>query len=117
MTDYDIINRLLLAVGVLLPIAFTFYIFLDRSRASAIWAKRAAITMCLAGLAWGSLDWVLLNSRSFHLTREVYDKLVGIRGLLGGVCIGIVFTIWVARPCKARSDVPNGKRKGNGAGG
>src|SRR6266699_1201176 len=96
LTDYDIINVMLLVAGVILPIAFAFYVFLNPSQAYSTWAKRAAIIICLVALAWGSLDWVLLNWRSFHLTREVYEKLAGTRGLLGGVVIGIALSISLA---------------------
>ncbi|SRR5712691_2346408 len=107
MTDYDIINIMLLAAGgVVLPVAFAFHVFLNRSRAYAAWAKLASIIICLGALAWGGLDWALLNWRSLRLTHEVYDKLVGIRGLLGGVCIGIALSISLAQSYRKDVDKP-----------
>lgn len=94
----SVVDIMLLIGGVILPIAFASHVFLGRSRVYAAWAKLAAIIFCLAALAWGSLDWVLLHWESFHLTRETYDRLHGVRGLLGGVCIGIALSIWLARP-------------------
>jgi len=103
MTVYDII---LLAAGVAVPVALAFHVFLNRSLIYTTWAKRGIIIICLAALVWGGLDWVLLHSRSFHLTRGAYDKLVGIRGLLGGVCIGMALSIWLARPYRKNVDKP-----------
>ena len=95
MTSQDFI---LFAAGVILPIAVAFHVFLGRSRVYAAWVKPAAIIICLAGLAWAALDWVLLYWETFHLTRGTYDRLHGVSGLLGGVCIGIALSIWLSRP-------------------
>src|SRR5712691_6665358 len=72
MTAQDIV---LLAAGVILPIACVLQVFLSRSRVYAAWTKLAVIIICLAGLAWGILDWVLLQRGDFRLTHEAYDKL------------------------------------------
>jgi hypothetical protein len=89
------LDFMLLAAEVILPFAFAFHVFLSRSRAYAARVKRAAIIVCLVGLAWGSLDWVILN---FQLALETYDRLRGTRALLGGVCTGIVLSISLSRP-------------------
>lgn len=106
MTDYDITNIFLLAAGVLVPIAFAFHVFLGRSLIYETWAKRGVIIICLGALGWGSLDWILLNSTRFHLTREVYEKLHGFRGLLGGVCIGIALSISLAHAYRKKVHKP-----------
>jgi hypothetical protein len=96
MTSYDIV--ILLTGGVILPIVCVVEVFLSRSRVYAAWTKLAVIVVCLAALAWCTLSWVLLHSTSFGLTREAYDKLAGIRGWFVGIYLGIVFSIWIARP-------------------
>ena len=99
MTNYELINIMfLVAGGVILPVACLFEVFLRPSRVYAVWTKLAVIVICLAALTWLTLSWILLKSRSVGLTRETYDKLVGIRGWFAGVYFGIVFTIWLARP-------------------
>lgn len=115
MTDYDVISLFFLGMGVLFPVAFTFYLFLNRRRVYAAWSRCAVIIMCLVALAAGTLSWPVLHWQNFHLTREAYDKLVGVRNLLGGICIGIMFSIWLARPyrnkAEANSDSSSPSRK------
>lgn len=94
----SILDIMLLTAGVVLPVTFAFHVFLSRNRVYVAWVKLAAIIICLVGLAWGSLDWVLLHWESFHLTRGTYDRLHGVRGLLGGVCIGIALAVSLSRP-------------------
>jgi hypothetical protein len=96
VTSYEIV--ILLTGGVILPIVCIFQVFVSRSRVYARWTKLAVIVVCLAALAWCALSWVLLQSTVFGLTHEAYDKLVGIRGWFGGIYLGIVFSIWIARP-------------------
>jgi hypothetical protein len=100
------LDILLLTAGVILPIAVAFHVFLSRSGVYAAWVKRAAIIFCVAGLAWASIDWILLRWESFHLTRRTYDTLHGVRGLLGGVCIGIALSIWLSRPYRKNIEKP-----------
>jgi hypothetical protein len=76
MTGEDI---LLLVAGVLLPIALAFHVFLGRHWVCPVWARPAMIILCSVAVAWGGLDWVTLSWRYFHLTRETYVRLVGIR--------------------------------------
>lgn len=99
MTSQDAI---FLAAGVILPIICAFHVFMGRRRVYAAWVRLAVLIICLAALAWAGLDWVLLHSRSFRLTGGDYDRLVGIRGLCGGICIGIVLSISLARPYQTR---------------
>ena len=96
MTSYDFV--LLVAGGVILPFVCAVHVFLSRRRVYATWTKLAVIVVCLAALVWCTLSWVLLYSTSFGLTREAYDRLVGIRGWFLGIYLGIVFSIWIARP-------------------
>jgi len=101
MAGQDII---LLVAGVLLPIAFAIHVFLNNRWIYPVWAKPAVVILCSVAVVWGSLDWVVLNWRSFYLTREAYDRLIGIRALLGGVCLGIALSISLARPYRKNVD-------------
>lgn len=105
MRDYDVINLFFSAMGVLFPVAFAVYVLLHRSRVYAAWARSAAMIMCLVALAAGTLNWPVLQWRNFHLTREAYDKLIGVRDLFGGICVGIIFSIWLARPYRKKAEV------------
>jgi hypothetical protein len=86
------------AVGVILPIGFVALIFFARDRIYANWAKVASIIACVAGLGGESSDFLLLRSRTIHLTPEAYYLLVGARGALVGLAIGFAVSILLARP-------------------
>jgi hypothetical protein len=105
MTGQDAI---LLAAGVSFPVAFAVHVFHNNRRVYPRWAKAASVIIFMASVGWGALSWVLLHWRGFRLTREVYYSLVGIRGLFGGICLGFIFSLLIARSYrKARSDKPD----------
>lgn len=73
-------------------------LFLDRNRVYATWARIASIIAFIASSGWGTLGIVLMDWRSYHLTRESYFTLLGIKGMLGGIAIGFSLSILMARP-------------------
>jgi hypothetical protein len=72
--------------------------FLSRKRVVAAWAKITSIIACAAAIAWARLGLVLLDYKSYHLTPDTYYRLLGIKGMLGGVAMGIALSILIARP-------------------
>ena len=87
---------LLIAGGIVVPTIVAVHVFVVRRRVYPTWAKITAIIFCAAGIAWGILDYLVLNSRWIHVSHQAHDQLVGIRGLVGGVCIGIAVTLSLA---------------------
>jgi TRAP-type C4-dicarboxylate transport system permease small subunit len=105
MTDYDMINLLvLIAGGLVIPLALAVHVFLTHSREYRRWDRLAAVILCLGAIAWGGFQWVVLNWRSFHLTPNLLGKLVRVRGLLAGVCIGIALSISLAHAYRKKAD-------------
>ncbi|MEY2539984.1 MAG: hypothetical protein QOG67_3724 [Verrucomicrobiota bacterium] len=87
-----------LALGSLLTLVFAALVCFHRRRRYATWAKVTSIVTCVAGLGWGALGFMIAHWKSYHLTRDAYYKLVGIKGILGGIAIGFAISILVARP-------------------
>jgi TRAP-type C4-dicarboxylate transport system permease small subunit len=86
--------------GAILPTVFAGLIFFHRRRIYATWAKGTSIIVAIGGFVWGSIHWVLLHSRSWHLTRDTYYLLVGYRGVVTGLTVGFALSILIARPYK-----------------
>src|SRR5438876_9373986 len=103
-TPVDIM--LLVAGGVAIPVAVAFHVFFSHSRQYHRGDKLAAAIFCLCAVASGTLHWILLNSREYHLTRDTYDRLVGTRGLFGGICIGIALSLSLAHAHRKKIDKP-----------
>jgi|ERR1035437_807859 hypothetical protein len=97
MTSYSDIISLLVGItcSILLPILVCFH----RKRVYARWAKIISIMACIAGLGWGVLGLVLLHS-SIVISDRL--RLEGINGMLGGICIGLVLSVMIARPYEKR---------------
>ncbi len=100
MTDQQYL--ILLALAPAGSVVLVGMIFLHRRRIYAAWAKVSAIVAAIAGVGWGVLGFVLLHSRSYHLTRDVYYRLVGIKGMLCGIAIGFTLSILIARPYRTK---------------
>jgi hypothetical protein len=99
-----------LLAGALFPIIFAALVFFRSGRLYANWAKVSSIIACAAALIWGTLGWLLVRSRGLGLTRDAYYKLVSMKGLFGGLCLGFILSILLARPytkrARARADLP-----------
>jgi TRAP-type C4-dicarboxylate transport system permease small subunit len=97
MAAEDII---LLVAGVLAPVAVALHVFFGRNWMYPRWAKPAVVILCSLAMVWGCLDLVIVNWKIFNVTQQVYYKLVELRALVGGVCLGVVLSIRLARPRK-----------------
>ena len=75
--------------SILLPIVTCFH----RKRVYALWARLASLLACIAGLGWGFIGLVADTD---------YPRTEGIRGLLGGICIGLVVSILISKPYEKR---------------
>ena len=87
---------LLVAVGC---IALPFSVFCSRRRIFETWAKAVSILLCVFGLGWSVLAFGLV-----HYEASVSDPLKvvlsRVRTLLGGIYIGLVLGMLIARPYK-----------------
>ena len=63
----------------------------------AIWAKIASILACVSGLGWSFFSFKLHYAVISDLNYD-FDRAYAVKGLLGGICIGIVFSILIAKP-------------------
>ena len=92
----DIISLLVgITFSILLPIVVCFH----RKRVYVRWAKIISIMACIAGLGWGILGLVLWHSSI--VTSDSF-RLEGIKGMLGGICIGLALSVMIAKPYEKR---------------
>ena len=89
---------LLLVAGMSLSVMFASLILFHTRRAYRTWAKLASIFQCIAGLSWGGLGFLLIHWRHFRITRHMYFILLANKHVLGGLCLGFIFSILLARP-------------------
>ena len=82
-----------LLVGTIFSIALPVVVWFDRKRIFVAWARITSIIACIAGLGWAFLGWLISIS-----TMDDYSRIEGIKGLFGGICIGLVLSIMIARP-------------------
>ncbi len=92
-----------LAVGPTCSLALVIFIFFHRNRVYVAWAKVASLLALVAGFGFAALGFRLLDWQSYHLDRASYYTFVGLRGLLGGIAVGFIFSILIARPYRKRS--------------
>ena len=95
----DMILLMLAPACSLALVALTFF---HRNRVYVAWAKIASILAFIAGFGWGALGFLLMYWRSHYLSRDSYYTLVGLKGILGGIAIGFIFSILIARPYSKR---------------
>jgi hypothetical protein len=93
---------ILITIGAVLPTVFAFCVFLSPERSYVRWAKVASIAASTAGVVWGVFDWLFLRSHSVHLSYAVRGRLTGLTGIIAGVALGIMISIYIARPYKKR---------------
>jgi hypothetical protein len=88
---------------VALSIAFPIFVCFHRKLHFASWAKLASTIACIFGLGWGYYDfkvtYIFVADMNYDLCRDY-----GLKGLFGGICIGLVFSILVAKPYVKRVD-------------
>ena len=95
MSSYH--HQIFLLASAGLAIAFPILVCFSRKRVFAIWAKIASIIACISGLAWAFMSLRLSDAFISDLNYDFYRAYV-LKGLFGGICIGLVFCIIVARP-------------------
>ncbi len=83
------LHLILLVAAPAAALALVGLLFFHRNRVYATWAKIASIVTFIAASGWGGLHIVLMDSRSYPLTRDSHYKLVGIKGMLAGIAIGL----------------------------
>ncbi|MGA2222640.1 MAG: hypothetical protein ABSH21_12860 [Verrucomicrobiia bacterium] len=91
------VHVVLLTVGMIVAVVFPILIFASRRCVFAVWARFSSLLVCLAGLGWGVLGFVLLHQRS-SMSPHAYFALGRIKALLAGLCVGLVLSILIARP-------------------
>jgi drug/metabolite transporter (DMT)-like permease len=94
-TAQDPFLYLCVAVSALLPFAGIAYAFLSRQRVR--WTKIVTVIACVPGIAWATIQWIIMHWTSYHLSRVAYYQLVGWRGVSAGLFLGIYITIAIAR--------------------
>jgi hypothetical protein len=95
-------DMILLVLAPTCSLALVVLTFFHRNRVYVAWAKIASIFAFITGCGWGVLGFFLLYWRSYHLSRDSYYTLVGLKGILGGIAIGFIFSILIARPYSKR---------------
>ncbi len=96
VTDSE--DLILLLLGLTCSLVLVGLLFFQRSRVYAPWAKVASILSLITAAAWAAMGFVLIYWRSYHLTRDFYNTFLGLKGILGGIAIGLALSILMARP-------------------
>ena len=95
MSSYH--HQILLLAGATLSIAFPILVCFSRKRVYAIWAKITSVIACISGLVWFFLSWRLSDVFISDLNYNYY-RAYALKGLFGGICIGLCFCIIVSKP-------------------
>ena len=82
-----------LLVGAIFSIALPIVVWFDRKRVFVAWARITSIIACIAGLGWAFLGWLIAIA-----TLDDYSRIEGIKGMLGGICIGLVLSLLISKP-------------------
>ena len=85
----------------LLPTLFAARLFFDPAKAYAPWAKVASSVAALAGLGWGVFGYAA--SHQLYSSRYGYFLLLAFKHLCGGLAIGFVASVAMARPYRKTS--------------
>jgi hypothetical protein len=67
----------------------------------AAWAKFAYLLASLAGLGWGIIGFIVLQSSA--MTPRTFSLLLASKYVCAGMVIGFLLSIVIARPCQKRS--------------
>ena len=91
-----------LLICVASSIVFPIFVFFHRTLHFANWAKIASIVVCILGLGWAYYSWKL---RYVFIADMNYDPCrdYEIKGFLGGICVGLVFSVLIAKPYVKRA--------------
>ena len=87
---------LLVAAGsAILP----FSMFCSHRRIFENWAKVVSMLVCILGLTWSVIGFVLVRLKD-SVPATVESPLGITRNLVGGICVGLILAILIARPYK-----------------
>ena len=84
-----------LLVGIVFSIVLPIVVWFDRKRIFAAWARIVSLIACIAGLGWGFIGLALIHS---SVSDVDYSRQEGIKGMLGGICIGLVLSLLISKP-------------------
>ena len=93
MTNH--LHLITLWVGIVFSILLPIVVWFDRKRIFTAWARIISLIACVAGLGWGFLGMALLHSSVIDWN---YSRQEGIKGMLGGICIGLVISLLISKP-------------------
>jgi hypothetical protein len=100
MQDPRLIILVVVAVGcIAVPISVIF----SRRRVWEAWAKVASILVCCFGLGWAGLAFSLIRMAG-ALSAPTEVLLTRARIFIGGVCLGLILGLVLARPYKKVTD-------------
>ena|SRR5437588_768414 len=92
------VAKLMYLVVAILAVILVTGICFSRRHVWTTWAKIASVLACVTALGWSFLGFVLLHLRDYGLTGYIRDNLLGIKGTLGGITMGVGIIIAIARP-------------------
>jgi hypothetical protein len=90
----------LLLIGGFGPMSLFLGALASRKCVWAAWAKLAYLLASLAGLAWGIIGLVVLEPS--RMTPQTLSLLLASKYLSGGMVIGLLLSVVIARPCQKR---------------
>jgi ABC-type thiamin/hydroxymethylpyrimidine transport system permease subunit len=91
------IDRILIGAVALMAIGFAFAVWLYRRPPYSRWEKIASLVGSAAGITWSIIT---LFQRPFSIQRYPFVMTVSVKQFLGGIFIGIVISVWIARRCE-----------------
>lgn len=94
-TPRYILLTIMAVACVVLPIS----IFRSRRRVFETWAKTASGLACAFGLLWAGIAFTLIHFGD-AFSGPIGDALTRARMIVGGICIGVMLAILLARPYK-----------------
>ena len=89
-----------MVAGMVGPIILTCGAFFSKKRIYAKWAKTAYVIASLAGLVWGILGFIVWHP--VHVSPQMWVFLLQIKQMSGGIVIGFVLSVLIARPYEKR---------------
>ena len=92
----EIYSTIFVVFVAFLPTILAARLFLDPTRSYALWAKIASVIAALAGLGWGAFGYAA--SHQLYSSRYGYFLFLALKHMCGGLAIGFVMTVAMARP-------------------
>jgi hypothetical protein len=92
-----------LMMGPAASLVLMVFVCFHRSRVYALWAQISSILAFIAGVGWGTLGLILIDWRGYHLSREGFYRVLGIKGMLCGIAITVAFCIFASDPYRPKN--------------